>query len=587
MINEDKLKREKNERFRKTWISIQIFFLVVVTVILAGTAYLYFKTDEAINVEYTQSSEVDYNVYINNADGFYGSEPVVIFGKLDSVSSYVATSVEKIVFNFDYKANMNTQNTEYEYKYWVDAQFVIKDGTWNSALLDETTVLVPEVSGTENSSNVLNLSSGYVEVSIADYITKYHQYVELFELDESECELVVKMHVNVASDCDATDVNTSEYVVYATVPLTKTTTKLSYSNPTTEGVISGCNTAGTYKELAKSLLFILGSGELVLILLLILFLTLTKTPNVDYANNVKKIIKNYSSHILQIKKKFSFVGYQVVELVIFNELLEIHDTIKQPILMHENDDKTCTNFIIPTESKIMYVYQVAIEGYEEPIEQIFAGKKAEQQVIKEESVQEEVYAEEETLEESQPEVVEEIVEEVLEELVEEPIEETQDVVADAKSEAKLNYSFEAKLILADEKTKEFYKEIVTFAKSYGVKVVRSFKRERIYLGRDLFAILVFKGKRLCACLPLDPSAYTDSNYKYQDMSAYKKYEEAPFLMKITSGLKVRHVNELLEALFVHSELENQNLEVEEIIVPEKTKEELALEGLIKDKTTII
>ena len=680
MSNEEKLKRAKHERFRKTWIAIQVFFILVVVCMLAGASFLYFKTDDAIDVEYNQTSEIDYTVFVDNADGFYGSDPVVSFGKTGSVDTFVVSRINKIVFDFDYKAEMDTQNAQYEYKYWVDAKYTITDTSWKGSLLDETKVLLPEVTGTQNSSNVLTLDSGLVEVSLVEYVEKYNQYASVFELDRAEATLVVSLHVNVASDCDATDVNNSEYVAYVTVPLSGQTTKLSYSNPPSSGVISGCNTASSYKQMAELFLYTLIPGLIVLLLILFLFVKFTVTPNVDYANRVKKIVRNYSSYIQQIKKQFNVVGYHIVELVSFTELLEIRDTIQQPILMHENEDRTCTNFIIPTESKIMYVYQVAVEGYEEPIEQILAEKQAEQQVIikevirevvkeetpveevKEESVQEETPAEElveetsteepvveeEIVEETaheQPEeiieetpaeevlteepVVEELVEEtsteepVEEEVLEEIVEETQSeevvveelveeqpeevlepmavvapviveetveepqVISEETPDDRLNYSFEAKLILADEKTQGFYKDIVSFARSYGVKVVRSFKRERIYLGRELFAILVFKGKSLCACLPLDPSAYTDSHYKYKDMSAYKKYEEAPFLMKLTSGLKVRHVNELLEALFLNAGVENQNKETEEIIIPVKSKQELFEEGQIKFKNSIL
>ena len=47
-------------------------------------------------------------------------------------------------------------------------------------------------------------------------------------------------------------------------------------------------------------------------------------------------------------------------------MLEIRDTIQAPILMYENDDKTCAKFMIPTDSKLLYLYEIKIDGYEEP-----------------------------------------------------------------------------------------------------------------------------------------------------------------------------------------------------------------------------
>lgn len=39
-------------------------------------------------------------------------------------------------------------------------------------------------------------------------------------------------------------------------------------------------------------------------------------------------------------------------------MLEIRDTIKQPILMKENEDKTGAYFLIPSNTKILYVYRI-------------------------------------------------------------------------------------------------------------------------------------------------------------------------------------------------------------------------------------
>ena len=81
--------------------------------------------------------------------------------------------------------------------------------------------------------------------------------------------------------------------------------------------------------------------------------------------------------------------------------------------------------------------------------------------------------------------------------------------------------------MSDYELKEQYRKIITFAKAYGVKVSRSWKRERIYLGRKLFANVIFKGKKLCLAFPLDPKEYEGTKYRFVDMSEVKKYENTP------------------------------------------------------------
>ena len=48
-------------------------------------------------------------------------------------------------------------------------------------------------------------------------------------------------------------------------------------------------------------------------------------------------------------------------------MLEIRDTIRQPILMKENHDKTGAYFIIPSNSKILYVYRLKVSDIEKQI----------------------------------------------------------------------------------------------------------------------------------------------------------------------------------------------------------------------------
>lgn len=78
--------------------------------------------------------------------------------------------------------------------------------------------------------------------------------------------------------------------------------------------------------------------------------------------------------------------------------------------------------------------------------------------------------------------------------------------------ARYNYSFEAKLAMAADDMKDYYRRIVAFARSYGVKVSRSWSRERVHIGRQLFACLVFRGSKLSVAFALDPKAYEDTKY---------------------------------------------------------------------------
>jgi hypothetical protein len=269
-------------------------------------------------------------------------------------------------------------------------------------------------------------------------------------------------------------------------------------------------------------------------------------------------------------------GYQVLQVDTFDEMLEIRDTIQSPILMNENNDQTRSQFIIPTPTKLLYVFEIKVEGYD-----------AMYKVSKDQNNFEDAPFIEDTkeinsYEEDSVKFVEEHIPEEIKVIEREDDEDTNSSYVNS-----LNYSFEAKLTLAEEYTKEFYFDLAKYCKEYGVKISRSWKKERIYLGRNLFGILTFKGKTLCVGLPLNPKEYINSKYRFLDMSQYKKYQETPFLIKLTSGLKVRQTIELLEELFKKANLENKKLTFSFKKLPKKSKNTLIKENLIKIENTSI
>ncbi len=51
---------------------------------------------------------------------------------------------------------------------------------------------------------------------------------------------------------------------------------------------------------------------------------------------IKSIMNNYDSSIQKIDTYYDIGTSQILKIDSFNEMLEIHDTLKQPILMLEN-----------------------------------------------------------------------------------------------------------------------------------------------------------------------------------------------------------------------------------------------------------
>ena len=135
--------------------------------------------------------------------------------------------------------------------------------------------------------------------------------------------------------------------------------------------------------------------------------------------------------------------------------------------------------------------------------------------------------------------------------------------------------------MASDETRAFFNEISAFAQSYGLKVNRSWSKERIQLGRKTYAILSFRGLKLAVSFALNPADYENTKYKLKDVSSLKKFAQVPAQMKITSSRKVNWVKELFNDMLSKDGVENKNLPVEVAQIKPKSKQKLIKENLIK------
>ena len=616
MSEEEKRKRSEYKRKRAAWKRFGLTLIILVSVFAIAMSLVYYKLNETYYISYEENGSVDYKVYLGENE-FYDEE------YLGSGQAYVSTLIENVVADFKYELAMESGNVSYDYSYKVDAQLIIKDKTSGNALFDPTYVLVPEVKAEKNSSDNLKIAET-VDINYKEYNELAERFTKTYGISDAQSSLLVKMHVSVISQCESFEENTvNEYVTTLNIPLTAKTLNIQMTStvPTAESKILACDRAEN-KDVFKVMAIAGAGADLLLIVAFLLFIYLTRNTDINYAIKVKKLVNAYKSFIQKIINPFDTTGYQILVVDTFLEMLEIRDTIQSPILMNENEDQTKTSFLIPTNTKILYTYEIKIDGYDE----IYGiGKDTETAPVvsyveePDEFDEPEVaetpaeVIEEPTVEEPAPEVVEEPAPEAVEESTPEAVEESAPVEEESAPEVaeptldeldipddmdedeesggfkngiRYDYSFRAKLILSSEETRDYYRQITGFARSFGVKVKGSWKKERIYLSKNRFALLFFKGMKLCVALALDPKKYEDSKYTSFDLTGMKKYDGTPLMLKMTSPRQMRHAIELLEILFTEAGLKHKNKPVDFEEIPYKSKRELVLEGLIRTEQHI-
>lgn len=539
MSTEEKKRREEYKKKRMRWIIIQLSALVVLTFVSLGLLMTYSQIDKNYYVNYTENSDVSYKVYLNENE-FYDDE------YLEEGQAYLATLIKKMVADFQYNLSMDSSNVKYEYSYRIDAELNIIDQNSKLVIFNRLYNLVEEKKYQSVSNTLL------IDEKITIDYNKYNEEVIKFYEEYSSTNkisyLVVSAHISVLSACEEfAEENKNEHVISLNIPLAVEMVKVDvlFSAPNGNAKILACD-KGINKDKILTAGLICGAVDLLLALFIMFFAYFTRDTHINYSIKVNKIVSSYKSFIQKINNVFDTTGYQALFVNTINEMLEIRDTLSSPILMSENEDKTCTQFIIPTNNKILYIFEVKVDNYDE----LYANN-----------------------------VIEETTDSVV---IDNSIALEENEEGGIFDELRYSYSFEARLILATPESKAFYTEINKFVKSYGVKIVRSFKHERIYVGRKTLGLIHYRGKTLCIAFTSDVKEFAENKHNLIDMSEVSRYVDTPLMMRINSSRKNNYVIDLLRKLFEKEGIEDKKITIKEEKIPTKSKKTLIKEGLIKN-----
>ena len=360
MSEKEKNKRAAYRKNREKWIFAQSVVVIVLTLAVLISALVSAQLQKKYYIGYREGGSIDYNVFLKENEFFEQTH-------LGKDQSYVASLIDKIIADYSYEIDMDTDDVNYRYSYTIKSRLEIIDNSSSVAIFNPEKELVNVQNRSQSSSNRLRINE-IVVINYDEYNDLANKFLEAYSLTSTTSNIVVTLEVDVLSDCEAfsgsaVDTYTSEL----RIPLTTKTVNIQMTSavPDDEAKMIAC-TRGAGSEVFKTTAIVLGVVDILMILLLVAFIFLTRTPDVNYTARVKRILSQYKSYIQKINNVFETYGYQTIFVNTFDEMLEIRDTIQAPILMYENEDKTCAKFMIPTDSKLLYVYKIEVEGYVEP-----------------------------------------------------------------------------------------------------------------------------------------------------------------------------------------------------------------------------
>lgn len=356
MSENERIKWNEYQRKRKKLIYIQTTVIIILVIASLFSSLTFYKMNKDTYVPYTQEGNAIYYAYLED-NAFYDVD------HLNGSHAYVTSLIDHMTADFKYNLHMGTNDVSYKYSYRIDAQLEIRDKDADAAIFNPTYEIIPLTTKSAEGSSI-----SIDEDIFIDY-NKYNElarsFLSTYQLINTSSSLIVRMYVDVVGMSETFVADKSgEYVIELHVPLNKSTVKpyVTTTVPAEEQKILVKDESA--KDVFKIIAVLSGVLALCTIIALSIYCAVTADKHIDYARKVRKLYSNYSSYIQKITNKFNSTGYQILHIDTFNQMLSLRDTLQLPILMYENEEKTCTTFFITTNEKILYHFDVSVEDEE-------------------------------------------------------------------------------------------------------------------------------------------------------------------------------------------------------------------------------
>ena len=388
-------RRQEYKRNRKKLTMIQLIAIAVLVAITLGSFLVYRIMDRTYYIEYKEQSNIDYKVQYEKNE--YFTEEWI--GK---DQSYISSLVNGIAADFNYDFNMPSAEMGFNYTYRIDAKLLIANKDSGAPYFTVEDGLYPATNKVIKSASNLSIKES-VLVDYSKYDEIARSFIDAYDIDNATSTLIVTLYVDVKTSAKQIKAGgESSYSTSLNIPVAEDTFNIHSTSSSPDGAVNHL----TYKGAANRNVFkvigiVFACLSLAATALLLIFLHISKNEDITYAARIRKILSSYGSFIQRMEGEFDYEGYQIVMIKTFTELLGIRDTIQSPILMSENRDETMTRFFIPTNTRILYIFEIKVDNYDEIYNTV------------EEAVVEE------------PVILEEVDQEVLDEAMEQP-----DVVLD-------------------------------------------------------------------------------------------------------------------------------------------------------------
>lgn len=341
-----------SKKLKKVYMKILVIMILIICD--CSFCYFYYLKNKKIYINYSENGNLNYKVYLKENE-FFNQEFV------EANKEYVTNLINYIYADFDYNLNLAESNVEYSYSYRTEAVVDIHRKDNNNVLYDYTENITPEEIQTTTEQQIQMKKFETIDYNKYNEIAK--SFISLYDLDNVGATLTINFYVNVSGNSDKFESDVESDNVYTLcIPLNENTINVDVKNnykDETDNVIE-CKKTDTGTDFIVFIICALCIIILGKIYSLVKYIQKNRTAESIYEKQLRKILNNYGSYIQKVNNEFNAEGKSVLEVDTFYDLLEIRETIQEPIIMLKDESKKETYFMIMGRMDVVYIYNIRV-----------------------------------------------------------------------------------------------------------------------------------------------------------------------------------------------------------------------------------
>ena len=343
-------KNIKKEKFLlKLFLCAFFFGLFVILGFKFITNALSTNSDEKLHFQ--EKGNVKYSVCLKDND-FFEDEC------LDSNMSYVASLIKNISLDFNYQFNGNYDNLASSIDYEIRAKLIIENKDTKTKYYEKDYVLVPKTTDSvQNSGTLYNLDKK-VNIDYEYYNNIATNFKSQYGVDsQSYLEVYLNTYNNVNPKYKDIPANAQ---ISVRIPLSQKAIEINFNTQEInidieKYIISKAVIINDYQKLIAGIISLFLS-LLFLSFTIVIIKRYTKKLS-KYDKFINKILKEYDRLIVETATFPDEKGYNVLIINNFNELVDVRDNLRSPIMFYNVKDHKISKFYILNDNNL-YLYIV-------------------------------------------------------------------------------------------------------------------------------------------------------------------------------------------------------------------------------------